>query len=53
MVISDFVVDKTIQRAELRSVSTISGAQFVMIHGQPVMVMWSADSLDSPQMVVY
>ena len=32
-VISDFVEDKTLLKAELRSVSTTSGAQFVMTFG--------------------
>ena len=53
MVISDLVVDEALQRVELRSVSTTSGAQFVMTPGQMMMVMWSADSLDSLQMVIY
>ena len=45
---SGFVVDATPARAELRSVSTTSGAPFVMhqTHGQTVMVMLSAKSLD-------
>ena len=47
MVISDLAVDETLLRAELRSVSTTSGAQFVMTFGQMMMAMWSADSLDS------
>ena len=51
MVMSDFVMDKALLRAELRSASTTSGAQFVMIFGQMMMAMWSADSLDSLQLV--
>ena len=47
----DFVVDKVILRVELRFVSTTTGAEFVVAHGQIVMVMWFADSLDSLQMV--
>ena len=48
---SDLVVDNTTLRAELRFVSTISGAQLVLTFGQPVMEMWSADNLDSLQLV--
>ena len=48
---SDFVMDKALLRVELKSVSTISGAQFVMTFGQMMMVVWSADSLDSLQLV--
>lgn len=48
---SDLVVDNTTLRAELRFVSTNSGAQFVLTFGQPVMEMWSADNLDSLQLV--
>ena len=48
---SDFMVDKALRRAELRSVSTTSGAQFVMTPGQMMMAMWSVDSLDSLQLV--
>ena len=44
-------MDETLLRAELRSVSTISGAQFVTIFGQMMMAMWSVDSLDSLQLV--
>ena len=51
MVISDLAVDETLLRAELRSVSTTSGAQFVMTFGQMMMAMWSADSLDYLQLV--
>ena len=50
-VMLDFVVEETLLRAELRFVSTISGAEFVIDHGQIVIVMWSADSLDSLQKV--
>ena len=48
---SDLVVDTTTLRAELRFVSTTSGAQFVLTFGQPVMEMWFADNLDSLQLV--
>ena len=48
---SDFVMDKALLRVELKSVSTTSGAQFVMTFGQMMMVVWSADSLDSLQLV--
>ena len=48
---SDLVVDNTTMRAELRFVSTNSGAQFILLFGQPVMEMWSADNLDSLQLV--
>ena len=48
---SDLVVDKTILRAKLRFVSTTSGVQFILTFGQPVMEMWSADNLDSLQLV--
>ena len=44
-------MDKPHLRDELKSVSTISGAQFVMTPGQLMMAMWSADSLDSLQPV--
>ena len=48
---SDFAVDKALLRVELKSVSTTSGAQFVMTFGQTMMAMLFADSLDSLQMV--
>ena len=51
MVISDLEVDRTIEREELKYVMTASGAQYVMTHGQTLMAMWPADSLDSLQMV--
>ena len=44
-------MDKPHLRDELKSVSTISGAQFVMTPGQLMTAMWSADSLDSLQPV--
>ena len=50
---SDFVMDKALLRVELKSVSTTSGAQFVMTFGQMMMAMWSADSLDSLQLVLH
>ena len=51
-VISDFVVDEAQLRDELRSVSTTSGAQFVMIHGMLQMLQLSVPSLDFLQKVV-
>ena len=48
---SDFVMDKALLRVELKSVSTTDGAQFVMTCGQLMMVVWSADNLDSLQLV--
>ena len=51
MVMSDFAVDKALLRVELKSVSTTSGAQFVMIFGQTMMAVLFADSLDSLQLV--
>ena len=51
MVMSDFAVDKALLRVELKSVSTTSGAQFVMTFGQTMMAMLFADSLDSLQLV--
>ena len=48
---SDLVMDNTTLRAELRFVSTASGARLVLMFGQPVMEMWSADNLDSLQLV--
>ena len=48
---SDFVMDKALLRDELGSVSTTSGAQFVMTFGQMMMAMWFADSLDYLQLV--
>ena len=51
MVISDLGVDKTQMKVELSFVTTTGGAQSATIHGQALMVMWSADSLDLPQLV--
>ena len=51
MVTSDFVVDQTPQRAELRSATTMHGALFVMMHGELLMLWWPVDSLVSLQQV--
>ena len=51
MVISDFVEDKTLLKDELRSVSTTSGAQFVMTSGMLKMLQLSVCSLDFLQKV--
>ena len=51
MVISDLMEDEALWKDELKSVSTTSGAQFVMTFGQLMMVVWSADNLDSLQLV--
>ena len=51
MVISDLVVDKTLLRDELRSVSTTAGAQFVMIHGMAQMPQLFVPSSDFLQKV--
>jgi len=51
MVTSDFVVDQTPGRAELRSATTTLGALFVMMHGELLMLWWPADSLDFLQQV--
>ena len=45
MLISDFVVDETLLRAELKSVSTASGAQFAMTGGMMQMLQLSVPSL--------
>ena len=51
MVMSDFAVDKALLRVELKSVSTTSGAQFVMIHGMLQMLQLFVPSLDFLQKV--
>jgi len=51
MAISDLVVDETQVRVELKFATATSGAQYVMTFGQALMVMWSADSSDLPQLV--
>ena len=51
MVTSDFVVDQTPGRAELRSATTCNGAQFAMMHGELLMLTWPVDSLVSLQQV--
>ena len=53
MVLSGFVMDKTVLQVELRFVLITGGAQFVITFGQTVMEMLSADSLDSLQVVHY
>ena len=51
MVTSDLEVDEILERDELRYAMTASGAQYVMTHGQSLMGMWPAGSLDTPQQV--
>ena len=51
MVTSDFGVDRTPGRAELRSATTTHGALFVMMHGELLMLWWPADSSDFLQQV--
>jgi len=51
VVISDLVVEDIQERVELKFVMTTNGAQCVMICGQTLMVMWPANSLDTPQLV--
>ena len=53
MVMSDLVVDETLLKDELRSVSTTDGAQFVMIHGMAQMPQLFVSSLDFLQKVGY
>jgi len=48
---SDSRVAQTLVRVELRSATTTSGALFVMMHGELLMLMWPADSLVSLQQV--
>ena len=50
-VISDFVEDETLLKAELRSVSKTSGAQFVMTHGILQTLQLSVPSSDFLQEV--
>ena len=48
---SDFVVDQTLAKAELRYATTMYGAQCVMISGILLMLTWPADSWDLLQQV--
>ena len=52
MVTSDFVVDQTLRRAELRSATTMPGALFVMMRGTLLMLMWPVDNWDFLQQVL-
>ena len=51
MVISDFVVELTLGKAELRSATAMPGALFVMMHGELQMPVWPVDSSDFLQQV--
>ena len=51
MEMSDFVVDKALLKGELKSVSTTSGAQFVMTFGMLEMLQWCVPSSDFLQKV--
>ena len=51
MVTSDLEVGEILERDELRYAMTAGGARYVMTHGQSVMGMWPAGSLDTPQQV--
>ena len=44
-------LDPTLPKAVLRFVLTTSGAQFVMTSGMLLMLVWPADSWDSPDTV--
>ena len=47
MVLSDFVVDESLLRVELRFALITGGAQFVMTYGQTGMVTLSAQPRDT------
>jgi len=50
-VTSDFVMDQTLVRVELRYATTMYGVPCVMTSGERLMLMWPVDSLDLLQQV--
>jgi len=51
MVTSGSLVEQMTLRVELKCATMRCGAQCVMTSGELLMLLWSADSLDSPQQV--
>ena len=51
MVTSGLLVDRMTLRVELKCATMQHGGQCVMTSGEPLMLLWSVDSWDSPQQV--